>query len=361
MASVSIIVPFYNTEQFAAQCIESVLGQDVRDLEVILVDDGSPDRCGEIIDEYASLDTRVVPIHQPNSGVGAARNAGLRRATGESVLIFDSDDWLPPAAISSLLGCLRTSGADVAVGDYIEVTGEQERRVRIHSSEFLIDQVGGLRRLIAGTVWHTLLPFRYGNRWATSGSIWNKLIRRSVIDRSGTEFDVQLRGTYDDGMFMARIIAAAKSVAYVPEPVYNYRQLADSLSHRYCPDWPARLGLVHASLTELLNEVGDKRMEADDQRGRDLLLEACTCRAAMYFFRGIREYYLDPHFSFGAKEAARELSELAKCYTLIRNANLHNLAPMPKRLRKRALLWLAQHDLAALAILAYRARSRLGK
>ena len=91
---VSIIVPIYNVEQYISKCIESILAQTYRDFELILVDDGSPDNCGKICDEYAKQDSRVHVIHQENSGLSAARNAGIDDAKGEYIMFVDSDDFI---------------------------------------------------------------------------------------------------------------------------------------------------------------------------------------------------------------------------------------------------------------------------
>ena len=91
---ISVIVPIYGVEKYLEECIESILGQTYTKLEIILIDDASPDRCGEICDRYAQMDDRIIVIHQKNGGAAAARNAGLRIATGEYIGFVDSDDYL---------------------------------------------------------------------------------------------------------------------------------------------------------------------------------------------------------------------------------------------------------------------------
>lgn len=93
---ISIIVPIYKVEKFLPKCIESILNQTYSDFELILVDDGSPDKCPEICDEYAAKDQRIIVIHQKNSGVSAARNAGLKRAKGQYIGFVDPDDFVAP-------------------------------------------------------------------------------------------------------------------------------------------------------------------------------------------------------------------------------------------------------------------------
>ena len=110
---VSVIVPIYNVEQYLRQCLDSITGQTYENLEIILIDDGSPDDCGSICDEYAAHDPRIVVIHKKNAGVYAAWNDGLAAATGEWVAFVDSDDWLDLAYFVELLNAPFSDTADV--------------------------------------------------------------------------------------------------------------------------------------------------------------------------------------------------------------------------------------------------------
>lgn len=115
-ALVSIIVPVYGTEEYLPACVESIRNQSYSPIEIILVDDQSPDRCPQICEEYAEQDPRVRVIHQPNAGVSGARNTGLRSAVGAYVMFVDSDDELYPDAVAILMDDLIRSGANVASG-----------------------------------------------------------------------------------------------------------------------------------------------------------------------------------------------------------------------------------------------------
>ena len=102
MAKVSIIVPIYNVEKYLHRCVDSIINQSHKDLEIILVDDESPDKCPEMCDEYAKQDSRVKVIHKKNGGLGYARNSGLEIATGEYVAFIDSDDYVEPDMVEKL-------------------------------------------------------------------------------------------------------------------------------------------------------------------------------------------------------------------------------------------------------------------
>lgn len=108
MPEISIIVPVYNVEKYLEQCIDSILTQTFEDFELILVDDGSPDKCPEICDEYAQKDDRVRVIHKENGGVSSARNAGMKLACGEYILFCDSDDYVSPLWCELMLNAARS-------------------------------------------------------------------------------------------------------------------------------------------------------------------------------------------------------------------------------------------------------------
>lgn len=119
---VSIVVPVYKVEQYLCECIDSILAQTYQDIQVILVDDGSPDTCGIICDDYAKSDNRVLVLHKENGGVSSARNHGLKYATGEFVTFCDSDDMYLPNWIEDLVFFMEKFEADVALGDIRKVT-----------------------------------------------------------------------------------------------------------------------------------------------------------------------------------------------------------------------------------------------
>ena len=122
----SIVIPVYRTEYTLGKCLKSVLAQDYPDLEVILVDDGSPDRCPALCDEWATKDPRIQVIHKENGGLSDARNAGLDIATGEYIVFVDSDDYISPDFISLLLKEIEENDADVAMCSYKETSADME-------------------------------------------------------------------------------------------------------------------------------------------------------------------------------------------------------------------------------------------
>lgn len=207
---ISVIIPIYRVEQYLCKCVESVLAQTYHNMEVILVDDGSPDGCGKICDEYAERDERVKVIHKPNGGVASARNAGLAAATGEWIGWVDSDDWAEPALFETLLrGALETSAEISVCGHWEEyrgrreVSGWQERRV--------LDTEQALGELLENGRMKNLL--------------WDRIFHRTLFD--GLQFPEGR--TYEDIAVMHWLFLRAEKVACLPEVLYHYRQREGSI------------------------------------------------------------------------------------------------------------------------------------
>ncbi|GGR53570.1 bifunctional glycosyltransferase/CDP-glycerol:glycerophosphate glycerophosphotransferase [Streptomyces aurantiogriseus] len=211
MPRFSVIVPAYKVQAYLHECLESVLCQSYPDLELIAVDDRSPDACGEIIDEFAARDPRVRPVHLPeNVGLGRARNAGLAEATGDYLLFLDSDDTLTPDALHAIADRLKeTDEPDVLVYDYAHTywTGEAERnKFAAHLTEqgpapFRLEDRPGLLRVLMVA--------------------WNKAYRREFVERVGLTFP---SGYYEDTPWTYPALMAAESIATLDRVCVHYRQ-----------------------------------------------------------------------------------------------------------------------------------------
>ena len=123
--SLSVVVPVYDVAAYLPACLDSILGQTHRNLQVVVVDDGSPDDSGAIVDSYAVKDPRVHAVHIENRGLGAARNEGMRHAVGSYVAFADSDDLLPATAFATLVGSLESTGSDLATGSVVRWEGDR--------------------------------------------------------------------------------------------------------------------------------------------------------------------------------------------------------------------------------------------
>uniref|UniRef100_UPI0040570145 glycosyltransferase family 2 protein n=1 Tax=Streptomyces albidoflavus TaxID=1886 RepID=UPI0040570145 len=225
MPRFSVIVPAHRVEAYLGACLDSVLGQSFGDLEVIAVDDCSPDGCGELIDAYAARDGRVVPVHlAENGGLGRARNAGLARATGEYVLFLDGDDTLTPDALHTLSDRIKeTDSPEILVFDYARtyLSGEVLRNqlaAELHEGDpqvFTLAERPGLLRLLM--------------------VVWNKAYRRDFVERTGLTFPP---GYYEDTPWTFPALMSAETIAVLDRVCVHYRQrrqgsILGTVSHRH--------------------------------------------------------------------------------------------------------------------------------
>ena len=206
---VSIIVPVYGVETYLSDCVDSLLAQTYRNLEIILIDDSSPDGCAEICDQYAQKDARVKVIHKKNGGAASARNAGLDAVTGDCVCFVDADDMVEKEYVEHLLTALLEADADIAVCGYYDLTRTQ-RRVAPCQKPGIYSQVEYLSCFLKD--------------WSCS-LLWNKLYRREVIGA--------LRMTeghkIDDEFFTYRIVMNSHKIIVTDTPMYGYRMRSSSV------------------------------------------------------------------------------------------------------------------------------------
>ncbi|MFE2838063.1 CDP-glycerol glycerophosphotransferase family protein [Streptomyces mirabilis] len=211
MPRFSVIVPAYKVQAYLHECLESVLEQSYPDLELIAVDDCSPDACGAIIDEFAARDSRVRPVRLPgNVGLGRARNAGLEHATGDYLLFLDGDDTLTPDALRTIADRLKeTSEPDVLVYDYARTYWNGDI-VRNHFAEQLSERGPA--------------PFRLDDRpglLRVLMVVWNKAYRREFVQRAGLSFPP---GYYEDTPWTYPALISAETIATLDRVCVHYRQ-----------------------------------------------------------------------------------------------------------------------------------------
>ena len=207
---ISVIVPIYKVESYLPKCLDSIVNQTYRNLEIILVDDGSPDNCGAICDEYAARDDRIIVIHKSNGGLSFARNVGLDTATGDYIGFVDSDDWIEPNMYEYLLHGIQKQGADIAVCGIFEELPDRCFCRKWDKAE-VFDTEAGLEQLF--------LRKKY------SHSVWDKLYRYSLFE--GIRFPEGRN--FEDIATTHRVFERAKAVQLLPEAKYHYLQRRDSI------------------------------------------------------------------------------------------------------------------------------------
>lgn len=212
MSLISIIVPVYNVEQYLEQCITSITAQTYTNLEIILVDDGSTDKCPNICDEWAKKDDRIKVIHKTNGGLSDARNAGMRIATGEYIAFVDSDDRIHNKFIELLFTALKNNNSYLAACDVAFVKNHDETHALAESACISVnDTEKALNTLIHGNGFRAV--------------VWNKLYHRDLLNNESFKI-----GRYhEDEFFTYRIIAKVKNPVYVNAKLYYYLQRENSI------------------------------------------------------------------------------------------------------------------------------------
>lgn len=220
--NISVIVPIYGIEKYLHECIDSILDQSFLNFELILVDDGSPDNCPEICDDYSRKDTRIKVIHKENGGLLSARKAGLKEATGKYISYVDGDDWVDKFYLDTLFKLAEANDSDLVVtGHFREFDGKIEtikpKMAGIYDEDELKSSI------IPNAIYN-------GNfcEHGMSTYVWNKLFKRELLNK--ILFDVPneiIMG--EDAAITYSYLAISKSLVVSRIPLYYYRQRHDSI------------------------------------------------------------------------------------------------------------------------------------
>lgn len=214
LPKVTIVVCIWNVEKTIHKAVDAILSQTYKNLEVILMDDESPDRCPQICEEYARKDRRVIALHKKDEGLAMARNFAMARATGEYITFFDPDDWVELDCIESMVKKAMEEHADMVICDYFH--NNQYRQSYAKQEPTALDHWSVLEDMATGRLF---------------GYCWNKLLRFDVIKRKGVSFP---KGFYcDDQYVMCSLLKDSIKVSYLPMAFYHYVYGSASLSRRY--------------------------------------------------------------------------------------------------------------------------------
>lgn len=212
---ISVIVPIYRVEKYLKKCIDSILNQTYKNIEVILVNDGSPDRCGEICNKYAQLDKRIKVIHKENGGLSSARNAGLRIASGDYVSFVDSDDWIEPHMYEILIKNVIDYDAQISCGGVSDLL-EQEDLYSIIKSTFngnvevyLDNKEEAIKRFLSSP-------------WAAWGKLYHRSIHQDIFFPEGE--------INEDEAIALSLLQRCDKVVYTNESLYNYIKHPNSIT-----------------------------------------------------------------------------------------------------------------------------------
>lgn len=210
---ISVIIPVYKVEPYLRKCVESVLGQTYKHLEIFLVDDGSPDNCGVICDEYAREDSRIKVIHKPNGGLSDARNAAIDRMTGEYVTFIDSDDFVAPGYVETLYKLVQENDVDLAVSQF--------KHYRSGDNEFISQPL--LRETVLNFK-DAISTMFYQRMFDTSA--WGKIYKKELFS-TGIRYPKGL--LYEDLPTTYKLFRKAGSIAVTNRQTYYYLLREDSI------------------------------------------------------------------------------------------------------------------------------------
>ena len=260
--TISVIVPVYNAAFYLNKCVRSILRQTYTHLEIVLVDDGSTDRSGEICDRYAAKDSRVKVIHKSNGGVSSARNAGLDAASGKYVTFVDADDWLSQKAVKVMLQAMTSRRADISVGMTVTegvcsrlFTGyRHDGFIRLDDTEKLCGYIDVVKEF---------------------PGLWGKLMRKDIITENNLRFDENI--SYgEDTLFIWEYLRCCKVISTSSDVVYHYSKVVENnLTDKTYADKSIWIFQCFQALWELFSEK-----QRQEQRVKTLLLEKAAASIA---------------------------------------------------------------------------------
>lgn len=315
---ISIVVPIYKVEKYLEKCIDSIINQDYKNLEIILVDDGSPDRCPQICDEYAQKDSRIKVIHKENGGLSDARNAGIKVATGEYIAFIDSDDYITENYISTLMYTIKKYDADISACNYIKLyedSGIEKVEPKINE-DLVMTNIEAMKDLFT-------LPNN------SDVVTWNKLYKTSLFTQNNIEFP---KGKlHEDNFTTYKLYYYSNKVVFTNVPCYYYLQRKDSIMGKKFNI--KRLDILLA-LKETEEFVKENNIDLNQEVKFNELLRLLTVLNSMVdtkcidkkVFEDIRtmikkdkEVYLkNPYLGVKHKVAVKSLISSRKLYIIIR-------------------------------------------
>ena len=270
MPIVTVVVPVYKVEKFLERCVTSLKNQSLRDIEIILVDDGSPDTCPAMCDAFAMQDVRIRVIHKKNGGLSSARNAGLKAAGGKYVGFVDSDDDVEPDMYEKMLAVIESENVDFVMSDYLRIPANGNpylKTLDIPSGRY--DKTAMRKEIFPSLIMGENID--YGPLL----SVWHCLYRTDFLRSNGFYFDEEVRWS-EDNIFSAIVGYYADSFYYLKcKGLYHYYQNPGTITTGYRPGaWD-----VYCTMNRHLHDVFDRVADYDFSRQLKLhmIYYACNC------------------------------------------------------------------------------------
>ena len=252
---VSIVLPIYNVEKYLDRCINSIVNQTYRNLEIILVDDGSPDACPKKCDEWAKRDNRIKVIHKKNAGLGYARNTGIENASGEYICFFDSDDYIAADTIEKTYCSAKINNSDMILFGHYDVNAQGSIvRTYIPTTEkenYADSEIQEM--LLPDLVYDNPGPRKSTNLWM---SAWSCMYSMNLILESNWRFASERDIISEDVYSLLRLYKDVKKVTIIPEAFYYYCENNMSLTHTYKADRFDRIKQFYNACINVCDEFG---------------------------------------------------------------------------------------------------------
>ena len=263
MIKISIVVPIYNVEKYLCRCIDSIINQTIKDIEVILVDDGSTDSCPKICDQYAQKDIRIRVIHKSNGGLSSARNEGIKVAQGQYIGFVDSDDYVNINMYEKLYNQAIEKGADIVQCHFKKVYEDEDYSRLINECD--VDELSNNEAL--------LRLVKMGELHVQSVVAWNKIYKKELFQN----ISYPIGKLHEDEFTTYKLFANSSKIVDISQELYYYRQVEGSIMNRKFN--VKRLDYLEA----LVNMVNFFKNKNDDELFRLLIQRSIdTCR--MYYY-----------------------------------------------------------------------------
>lgn len=318
MPKVSVIVPVYNVEPYLKRCVDSLINQTLKDIEIILVDDGSPDNCPQMCDAFAQLDDRIKVVHKQNGGLSSARNAGIDASTGDYIGYIDSDDYAELNMFERLYNCAIQQNVDFVMADYFRVIDGIKKKKSLDIRKGLYTKQDIVNEIFP------ILIMRECVDYGPLLSVCHCLYKSDFIKSNNLYFDEEIKWS-EDCIYSAILGYLANSFYYLKdEYVYNYIQNSGSISTSYKSlSWQ-----VYCLMNQKLHAFFDSKTDFDFSRQLDLHI--------LYFACGVLSQLKYSNYNFKQKYAViKTIHESLDFRKAMNNFNLPDV-----NIKLKVFLWL---------------------
>ena len=254
---ISVIVPIYNVEKYLEKCIDSIINQTYKNLEIILIDDGSTDKSGNICDKYKKYDSRIVVIHENNCGLSYARNKGLDLAKGQLISFVDSDDSLELNMLEVLMNNMYKYDSDISICNYFYIK-DNDKKICVNNSNLKDFSSFGREKF----------DNIYNEYKSLAVVVWNKLYKREIFD----EIRFPNGKIYEDAFVICDILDNSKRVSYTLKPLYNYVYRANSIINTFAVNHFNRIDAFNKRISFYAKNGYDDLVYDEKNRKTDVLI-----------------------------------------------------------------------------------------